>query len=91
MLEISVMDENRWCISGRIVPKGEVVFISQVIIVYIVVIVSIINLSLEVNDKNIWIILLSSCLGYLLPNPTPKHEQRFLHQPTEQHPQSLRG
>lgn len=76
---------GRWCIWGQKVPKSQIVFFSQVILVYIVVITSIVNLSLQTDDKKIWIILLSSCLGYLLPNPTLKNEQRILSQPTQQH------
>ena len=75
---------DRWCISGHIVPRAQIVFFCQVIIVYIVVIVSIVNLSVGINDKNIWIILLSSCLGYLPPSPSLKHES-VLRKPAQQH------
>ena len=51
--------------------KSDVVFFSQVILIYIVVICSLINISLG-SSLQLWIILLTSCLGYLLPNPSLK-------------------
>lgn len=58
-----------WNVLGKKLPENEVVFFSQVILVYIVIITCIINLSLNLGDSNLWTCLLSSCLGYLLPNP----------------------
>lgn len=58
-----------WNVLGKKIPENEVVFFSQVILVYIVIITCIINLSLGQGDSNLWTCLLSSCLGYLLPNP----------------------
>lgn len=55
-------------------PKSAAVFFSQIIIIYIVVITSIINLSVQDCTKpgvcNLWIVMLSSAMGYLLPNPS---------------------
>ena len=73
-----------WCCSGHDIPKAQLVFFCQVILVYIVVIVCIVNLTIGVNDNQIWIILLSSSLGYLLPSPSVKNE-RILYQSPEQH------
>lgn len=58
-----------WNILGQRMPESEVVFISQVILVYTVIITCIVNLSLQKGDSSLWICLMSSCLGYLLPNP----------------------
>lgn len=79
-----------WCCSGHIVPKAQIVYFCQVILVYIVVLTSTVNISLGIGDQNIWIILLSSTLGYLLPSPSIKNE-RILPQSTEQHQQSARS
>jgi hypothetical protein len=49
-------------------------FIVQVIVILIVVITSITNLTLENGNLNLWTALLSSCLGYILPNPKIKPE-----------------
>jgi hypothetical protein len=63
---------DSWFILGRKVAKSETVFFSQIIIIYIVVITCIVNLSLERGNSNLWTALLSSSLGYLLPNPKIK-------------------
>ena len=44
-------------------------FIFQIIVLYIIIIAAIINLSLSTKDQQLWIALLSSSIGYLLPNP----------------------
>ena len=60
--------------SKKKAPKSAAVFFSQIIIIYIVVITSIINLSVQDCSKpgvcNLWIVMLSSAMGYLLPNPS---------------------
>lgn len=50
------------------------IYISQLVVCLIVILTSIVNLSLNYNEKNqnIWLILLSSCLGYILPSPSMK-------------------
>lgn len=58
-----------WRVFGSPVPRSEIVFFSQVIIVYIVIITCIINLSTHNNQTELWTALLSSSLGYLLPAP----------------------
>ncbi len=63
-----------WPVLGAKFPKAEVVFFTQVLLIYIVVITSIINLSLGSTEK-LWTVLLTSCLGYILPNPSLKQHQ----------------
>lgn len=58
-----------WSVLGKKLPDKEVVFFSQVILLYVIIITCIINLTRGVSDSNLWTCLLSSCLGYLLPNP----------------------
>ena len=45
-----------------------------VIILYTVIVVSIYNLIVGHGDSTLWTALLSSSLGYLLPNPSLKRE-----------------
>ena len=66
--------EHSWAIFGKRIPKSEMQYITQVIIIYIVIITCIINLSISNGDSNLWTALLSSCLGYILPNPTMKNK-----------------
>ena len=68
------VSERSWKVLGKSVPKTEIQFITQVIIIYIVIITCIINLSLANGDSNLWTALLSSCLGYMLPNPSIKNK-----------------
>ncbi len=58
---------------GGRVPRSELVFFSQVIILYVVVCLCLFNLTTGRGDSNLWSALLSGSLGYLLPNPTIKH------------------
>ena len=59
-----------WDMFGRRVPRSEIVFFCQTFIIYIVVITSLINLTLQNGPINLWIALLGSGLGYLLPHPS---------------------
>ena len=64
-----------WEVFGRQLPRSEIVFFCQTFIIYIVVVTSLVNLSLKNGPINLWIALLSSCLGYLLPHPSMKTVQ----------------
>ena len=57
----------KWC--GSDYPRREIVFLAQVLAVYTVVIASIYNLTVDTGHKELWIALLSSALGYMLPCP----------------------
>ena len=63
---------HHWNIFGHTMPKSEIVFFMQVFLIYIVVFASIVNLTLYKDEGKLWTALLSSALGYLLPNPTLK-------------------
>ena len=60
---------KHWTFFGHSVPKPEIIFFSQVVLIYIVVITALINITTTDTDRTVWITLLCSCLGYLLPNP----------------------
>jgi hypothetical protein len=49
--------------------SNEMTYYTQVVVVLVVVIASIINLSLHQEPETLWIMLLTSCVGYVLPNP----------------------
>ena len=63
-------DSTPWHLFGIKCPKEEIVFLCQVVILYTVIVISIYNLTVGHGDSNLWTALLSSSLGYLLPNPT---------------------
>ena len=73
-----VASNQDWQILGVKVPKNEVVFFSQVIILYIVIITCIVNLSINTQHNEVWIGLLSSSIGFLLPNPSIKRNKVVL-------------
>lgn len=61
---------SQWFMFGQKFPRSEIVFFTQMIIIGFVISVSVYNLSVECGDSSLWITLLSSCLGYVLPNPS---------------------
>jgi len=63
-------EQNEW--SCNHATKECVVYSIQVATAISVIIISIINLSFESDSskRQIWLVLLSSCLGYVLPSPT---------------------
>ena len=63
-------DSTPWHLFGTACPKEEIVFLCQVVVLYTVILISIYNLTIGHGDSNLWTALLSSSLGYLLPNPT---------------------
>ena len=64
----SSVSSDKWYILGRTLPKSEIVFLSQVLILYTVIIASLVNLSLGSTSET-WLILVSTSLGAILPNP----------------------
>lgn len=66
---------SRVLLAGTEYRKSQLVFLFQVTLVFLVVIVSMINLSLHQKPQSLWITLLSSSIGYLLPNPSMKIAQ----------------
>ena len=67
-----------WTFAGKDIPSSEIVFFSQIIVVYMVIITCIVNLSLHNEPNNLWIALLSSCLGYILPNPAISKRKKLI-------------
>ena len=53
-------------------PKNKVTYLSQIIVIYTIIATAIIHLSLQSPDKELWLVLLSSSLGYILPTPSLK-------------------
>ena len=69
----SSSNRSKWgiCCSKIKFPKQEIVFFTQVILIYVVIIFALVNISLGTQGK-VWYLLLTSCLGYMLPNPKIK-------------------
>ena len=63
---------ERWEVMGSKLPKLEIVYFCQMIVVYVIIVTSIVNLSLQNGKNELWITLLSSAIGYALPSPILK-------------------
>ena len=57
---------------GQRVPQSIAVFWCQAFIIFVVITTSLYNLSTSTENHTLWTALLSSCLGYVLPNPSIK-------------------
>ncbi len=62
---------SNWRVLGSKLPKTEIVFFAQVFLIYGVIITCLVNISLG-RMEELWMVLLTSCLGYLLPSPSLK-------------------
>jgi len=72
----SVTTDSPWSICSQNFPKDELIYFTQVFLIYIIVITCLINLSIGLEQNSmLWASLLSGALGYLLPSPTP-HKRR---------------
>ena len=60
---------GRWNVFGSNIPKDEIVFFTQVVLIYVIAITSIVNLTMEAKNDTLWTSLLSASLGYMLPAP----------------------
>ena len=63
---------------GRI-PKDQVVFLFQVTIAYIVIIVSLVNITFFTENTCLWASLAGGTIGYLLPSPSISHGSILRH------------
>ena len=75
-------DTNRKSINNNFINNDRaittsslILFIFQSVVILIIICVSAYNLSLQKGDANLWTALLSSSLGYVLPNPKLKYSQ----------------
>ena len=72
---MSEESNTHWnCLSGR-VPRSEIVFIVQVLLIFTIVGFSLYNLTVGTQSKDLYISLLSSSIGYILPNPKLKKNE----------------
>lgn len=66
-------NSNRsWKMFGKKVPQSEMVYIGQIVMLYIIILTCLTNLSIGNGDSNLYTALLSSSLGYMLPSPSLK-------------------
>jgi hypothetical protein len=56
-------------------PASAITYAVQLITVLCIVVTALVNLSLEDTHKDVWLVLLSSSLGFIFPNPTLKKKK----------------
>jgi hypothetical protein len=59
-------------------PRSQIVFLVQVFIAYVVIIVSLVNITFTSENTCLWTALASGTIGYLLPSPIIKRHESFL-------------
>lgn len=59
-----------WNVFGQRCSRSFCVFIGQIILIYVVVCLSLYNLTVGNSPTNLWIALLASGVGYILPAPS---------------------
>ena len=66
------MNESGSLTNGN--SKNKIVYIIQVVAILLIIIFCLVNLTWQftVGNEKLWIGLLGSCIGYLLPNPRIK-------------------
>lgn len=66
-----------WQLCNSKIPQTEIIYFTQVVLIYIVVLTCVINLSLGSGNQSLWSSLLSGSLGYLLPAPGIKKKDNI--------------
>ena len=64
-----VKNSNPKRVQAKTFPRQEFLFFSQLSLIFIVVLASILNISMGNGKQEVWMILLSTGIGALLPNP----------------------
>ena len=60
----------KWC--GENIPRNEIVFFVQVIFAFTIIIACIVHLALKDDNSEFWMVMLSACMGYIMPSPSMK-------------------
>ena len=62
-------------VKNNVCKADLILFIVQVAIIFIVVCTSLKNLTLGYGNQNLWTVVLTSSLGYVMPNPKIKIDE----------------
>ena len=76
---MSVSEDRSWVFFGEKLPRSEIVYFTQIILLFIIIITAVANLSLKTNQEELWITLLCTSVGYILPSPNIKRKTNALH------------
>ncbi len=67
--------QNGWFNECSSPTAAELIYFCQIISIFIVIITALYNLTYKNGDESLWTALLTSCLGYMLPNPKIKNNR----------------
>ena len=71
-------EETRSSISDFKYGKPDVIlFTFQILLIFTVVCVSLLNLTLQWGNQNLWTVILTASFGYIMPNPKLKVSNEF--------------
>ena len=62
-------ESSQWRCFSESILSSHVVYLSQVVLVYMLVITALVNLTLGNGDSKYWLSVVSAGVAYLLPNP----------------------
>lgn len=68
---------EHWKLCCGKIPRAEIIFFAQLLICITLIIASIAMLALHDTNRDFWMVILSSVMGYIMPSPSPpksKHE-----------------
>ena len=73
VFENDKQERGSWIFCDQTFPRSEIVFIAQTALVFLLVIVSISCLvfAKTCEETTVWVAILSSSVGYMLPAPKP--------------------
>ena len=82
----STSNNSEWQALGHKFQRSAAVFAAQTLILYVVIITSLVNLTLGNEPQTLWITVLSSSLGYILPCPKIKKvvQHPLQHEPVDE-------
>jgi hypothetical protein len=62
-------DKNKWQLCCSSVYKSEIVFLTQIIFLFTILVFSIVQIALKATNLEIYFSLISSIIGILIPQP----------------------
>lgn len=68
-VDLEVDDRRPWRCFREDVPPSQILFFCQITVIFLLVIMSIVNIILGVEPVNLWVSLLSTSVGYIIPAP----------------------
>lgn len=69
---------EHWLLCGGKLPRAEIIFFAQLFICVTLIIASIAMLALHDANRDFWMVILSSVVGYIMPSPTPPKSNQEL-------------